>query len=191
MTSKFNKEQALAISTRQTNLLVSASAGSGKTTVLIERILQHILSGYASIDRLLVVTFTEAAASEMKERMEVSLKQAVNSQQDSDMKRLLVNQMSQLPNASIQTLHAFCLRVIQQFFYLIDIDPNVQLMTDNTQNELIQEEAWESLIEDIVLGERNDLISLSDYLDLLNRFGDGRSDTGLYIMMNEMKEMIK
>lgn len=186
MTSKFNKEQALAISTRQTNLLVSASAGSGKTTVLIERILQHILSGYASIDRLLVVTFTEAAASEMKERMEVSLKQAVNSQQDSDMKRLLVNQMSQLPNASIQTLHAFCLRVIQQFFYLIDIDPNVQLMTDNTQNELIQEEAWESLIEDIVLGERDDLISLSDYLDLLNRFGDGRSDTGLYVMMNEM-----
>ena len=78
LNSRFNDSQWEAIHQRGSNILVSASAGSGKTTVLIERILNHLLTHYANMDQLLVSTFTEAAASEMKARMENRLKQAVN-----------------------------------------------------------------------------------------------------------------
>ena len=122
MSRQFNQQQLAAIEAKGSNILVSASAGSGKTTVLIERIIRHVLSDYASLDQLLVVTFTEMAANEMKERLEMALKQQINHSKDPELKRNLMRQLSILPEAHIRTLHSFCLTVIQQFFYLDDID---------------------------------------------------------------------
>lgn len=104
MSRQFNQQQLAAIEAKGSNILVSASAGSGKTTVLIERIIRHVLSDYASLDQLLVVTFTEMAANEMKERLEMALKQQINHSKDPELKRNLMRQLSILPEAHIRTL---------------------------------------------------------------------------------------
>lgn len=185
----YNDEQWQAIQQRGSNILVAASAGSGKTTVLIERILMHIAKEYAGLDELLVVTFTEAAAREMKERMEISLKKAVSETIDSQTQQRLLHQVNLLPNAHIRTLHSFCLQVIQQFFYLIDVNPSFQLLVDETQKTLIYQEVWQDLLNDL-LNEADNLstdpdpsLSMEDLVDLLSRYSDARSDEALFDMV--------
>ncbi len=173
--SPFNDEQWQAIHQKGGNILVAASAGSGKTTVLIERIINQIMTGYAEVDELLVVTFTEAAAREMKERLEKRLKNGVN-QSDTEDQSLLMNQLRKLNNSDIRTLHSFCLKVIQQFFYVKDMNPNFELMTDETQLLLIQRQVW----EDIVARLNQDPSQWQIYQRLLSVFGDGRSDDALF-----------
>lgn len=173
--SPFNDEQWQAIHQKGGNILVAASAGSGKTTVLIERIINQIMTGYAEVDELLVVTFTEAAAREMKERLEKRLKNAVN-QANTEEQALLMNQLRKINNSDIRTLHSFCLKVIQQFFYVKDINPNFELMTDETQLLLIQKQVW----EDIVAKLNQDPKQWEAYQRLLSVFGDGRSDDALF-----------
>lgn len=186
---QFNDEQWQAIHQKGSNILVAASAGSGKTTVLIERILTHLGNNYAELDELLVVTFTESAAKEMKERMEVSLKKAVSKTSDPIHQRHLLHQINLLPTAHIRTLHSFCLQVIQQFFYVIDFNPSFQLLTDETQKTLIYQEVWQNVLSDI-LEEKT--TSESHHLtkeslgELMNRFADARSDQALFDMVLDL-----
>ena len=191
MSRQFNQQQLAAIEAKGSNILVSASAGSGKTTVLIERIIRHVLSDYASLDQLLVVTFTEMAANEMKERLEMALKQQINHSKDPELKRNLMRQLSILPEAHIRTLHSFCLTVIQQFFYLDDIDPEFTLLTDATQIELLKEEAWEALLELIIDDSPSIKVSSDEYLTLLRSFSKGRNDDRLYQMINQLCEFAR
>lgn len=192
--SHFNDEQWQAIHQRGSNILVAASAGSGKTTVLIERIMNHILSDWADIDELLVVTFTEAAANEMKERMENRLKEAVSKTLDRQQTPGLLYQINALPTAHIRTLHSFCLQVIQKFFYLIEMNPALTLMTDETQKALMYEESWQKVIEAIYLdpadlsAENNTpaLISQTDYQSLMAQFTTGRDDQSLQDLILEI-----
>lgn len=181
--AQFNDEQWQAIHQKGSNLLVAASAGSGKTTVLIERILTHLTNQYANLDELLVVTFTESAAKEMKERMEVSLKKTVSSTSDAFLQRHFLQQINLLPTAHIRTLHSFCLQVIQQFFYLVDFNPSFQLLTDETQKSLIYQDVWQDLLTDILNNEvKSDTLFFdqNDLVDLMNRFANARSDQGLF-----------
>ncbi|WP_241152357.1 helicase-exonuclease AddAB subunit AddA [Vaginisenegalia massiliensis] len=178
----FNDQQWEAIHARGNNILVSASAGSGKTTVLIERIMNHIVTGFANIDQLLVCTFTEMAAKEMKERMEVKLKQTISQTSDPVLQAHLLKQLQLLPNAHIRTLHSFCLQVIQEYFYLIDFNPSFRLQTDETQLHLIYETIWEQMLTDIFTGIQSEpyIITKEDYVELLAIFGDGKSDIALF-----------
>ena len=105
--STYNDQQWQAIHQKGSNILVAASAGSGKTTVLIERILNHLLQEYAQLDELLVCTFTEAAANEMKQRMEARLKKALNQTNDKVIQQKLLQQLRLIPTAHIRTLHSF------------------------------------------------------------------------------------
>ncbi|MGX7108543.1 helicase-exonuclease AddAB subunit AddA [Facklamia miroungae] len=177
--SPFNNEQWQAIHQRGNNILVAASAGSGKTTVLIERIMNHLLTRYAELKEVLVVTFTESAANEMKDRMEVRLKKAINQSLDEEEKRYLLSQINQLASAHIQTLHSFCLFVIQNFFYLEDINPAFNLLVDESQKEVMVQEVWESLIDQISQNEGDLSVNSQDYQDLLLRLTNGRDDQAL------------
>jgi ATP-dependent helicase/nuclease subunit A len=109
-------EQAAVIRSGAGNLLVSAAAGSGKTAVLTERIVQRVAEGRLDIRQVLVMTFTEAAARQMKDRIETKLRSALAGETRTDGRRLLTRQLSYLPGASISTIHAFCLDVIRNFY---------------------------------------------------------------------------
>lgn len=184
--STYNDQQWQAIHQKGSNILVAASAGSGKTTVLIERILNHLLQEYAQLDELLVCTFTEAAANEMKQRMEARLKKALNQTNDKGIQQKLLQQLRLIPTAHIRTLHSFCLQVIQQYFYLVDFDPNFQLLTDETQKALLYQEVWENLVEHIFDEERDIDVTQEDFLHLLEQYTDSRSDSALFELVLEL-----
>lgn len=177
--SSFNDQQWQAIHQKATNILVSASAGSGKTTVLVERILNHLDQGLASLDQLLVVTFTDLAAKEMKERLEAALKSRLNQTSDSQEQRRYLLEINKLNQANIQTLHSFCLEVIQEYFYLIDLNPSTDLLTDESHKALIYQEVWQEVCEEIEAGQVAGLDS-HDFEELLAIYSNHKSDTGLF-----------
>ena len=128
----FTKMQERAIDDRGKDILVSASAGSGKTTVLVERVLKEILSG-RSIDQLLIVTFTKAAAEEMKQRIKNELNKKLEGEFSNRV--FIRKQLNLVDTANISTIDSFCLEVIHRFYYVINLDPSFSVLTDDTQAE--------------------------------------------------------
>ncbi|RFP40022.1 hypothetical protein DDJ69_31575, partial [Klebsiella oxytoca] len=107
-----------------------------------------------NVDELLVVTFTNAAAREMKERIQLEIQEEINNQYDVESRRHLVNQLPLIGQANISTIHSFCLKVIQRFYYVINIDPVFRLLTDDTEVSLLKEEVLdEVLIRSIFLNQ--------------------------------------
>lgn len=141
---KWTQEQAKAIELRNKNILVAAAAGSGKTAVLVERIKRLILEDGCSIDKMLIVTFTNAAASEMKEKIETAIQKEIA--ENPGAAAALKRQLDLLPLANISTFHAFALEVIRRYFYIIDIEPNFKIC-DNVQQELLKEQAMDELLK--------------------------------------------
>lgn len=169
---QFTDSQWQAVFDGDQNILVSASAGSGKTTVLVRRVIEKVKNG-VDLDRLLIVTYTEAAAKEMKERIQQALKQAINSESDSMRKQHFIRQLALLPTANISTLHAFCLTVIRRFYYLIDRDPIFRLLTDETERLLLKEDVWDELRETLYSENKEAFYALT------SNFSNDRSDDGL------------
>ncbi|MDR2464651.1 MAG: UvrD-helicase domain-containing protein, partial [Streptococcaceae bacterium] len=130
--AEFTDEQWQAIHQSGKNLLISASAGSGKTKVLVDRVMQKLLDG-ESITNLVLVTFTEDAAREMKERLQAKLEIAINQETDNDKRRHFVLQKQLLPQAYISTFHSFCRRILEQFYFYIDLDPGFSLLTNKVE----------------------------------------------------------
>ena len=160
-------EQARAIELREKNILVAAAAGSGKTAVLVERIKKLILEGECSIDRMLIVTFTNAAAAEMKEKIERAIEK--EAEENPGQVRLLKQQFERLPLANISTFHAFALEVIRRFFYLINVDPNFKIC-DNVQQELLKEQALDELLKEYFDAER------PEFFAFLNKYSGDRNE---------------
>jgi len=170
---EWTADQKKAIYNRGHDILVSAAAGSGKTTILIKRIIEMLEHDGEDIDNLLVATFTEAAAQEMKERLLTSLKKELAKATDPEMKKHLQKQIFRVPMANISTLHAFCLSVIKKFYYVIELDPNFRLLSDDTEKSIIQEQAYDNL-RDKYYG-KDDV----DFLKLTDNFTNDRTDDGL------------
>ena len=168
----FTDKQWQAVFDKGDNLLVSASAGSGKTTVLVLRVIEKLKNG-SNVDQLLIVTFTEAAAREMKERIQVALQEAINQESDQERRNHFTKQLTLLPMANISTLHAFCLTVIRRFYFLIDLDPVFRMLTDETENLLLKEEVWSEL-RDSCYENQEEL-----FYQLTENFSNDRSDEGL------------
>ncbi len=144
-----DQEKAIYTDTGSGNLLVSAAAGSGKTAVLVERVLQKILSGKSTVDRLLVVTFTEAAASEMKQKIIERLVKYSQSDACTDTEEVLIkNQIRLTQTADIMTIDGFCNRVVLNNFHSLGIDPNLQLC-DNAMAKLLVSDAIAALFDRI------------------------------------------
>ena len=146
METKWTDEQLLAIETRGKNLLVAAAAGSGKTAVLVERIIKIITddNNPVDIDKLLVVTFTNAAASEMRERIGDAISKKLEEMPDS---KMLQRQLALLNKSNITTIHSFCLDIIKNNFHLIDLDPGFRI-GDETECTLIKQDILIELFED-------------------------------------------
>ena len=170
MANRWTKEQKQAIDARGSDLLIAAAAGSGKTAVLVERIITKLLREEQEIDRLLVVTFTNAAASEMRQRIGVAIaKQLEETPEDIH----LQNQMAFLPKADIKTIHAFCLQVIREYYHLLELDPKVRT-ADPAEIKLLQKEVLEELFETLYAAEDSQW-----FFDLLETFSSSTKDTPL------------
>lgn len=142
---QWTKEQEDAIYSSGSNILVAAAAGSGKTAVLVERIIQKLLNkeNPMDIDALLVVTFTNAAAQEMRNRVGSALEKALAEDPSSIH---LKKQLSLLQRASISTLHSFCLNVVKEYAYLLDIDPGFRIANE-MEIDLIKQDVLDDLFE--------------------------------------------
>ena len=136
----FSPEQKRVISARHKNLLVSAAAGSGKTTVLVERVLSLIREG-VHIDEILIVTFTRAASQDMRTKLYKRLSELAQTDEN------MYGEMERLEYSSISTLHSFCTRVIRANFELADVDPEFRIL-EEAENALLEDEALADTLED-------------------------------------------
>jgi len=175
--STWTDDQWRAIVTGGRNVLVAAAAGSGKTAVLVERIIRKIAAD-TDVDRLLVATFTKAAASEMKERIRVALERELERNPDSDHLR---RQLTLINRAAITTLHSFCLDVIRRHYPLIGLDPGFRIANE-TEAELMRMDTLDQLFEDryASAGEEDSFLRLAD------EFGGERGDEPLYRLVQEL-----
>lgn len=154
----WTEEQTSAIYKKDTNVLVAAAAGSGKTAVLVERIIQKILKYGIDIDKLLVVTFTNAAASEMRERVLEAIYKKIEEEPDNEN---LQKQIILLGKSNICTIHSFCLDVIKNNFYEIDLSANFRIGAEE-EIELLKLEVLEDLFEELYETENEDFAKLVD-----------------------------
>lgn len=168
----WTEDQWKAIMASGQDILVAAAAGSGKTAVLVERIIKKITSenNPIDVDELLVVTFTNASAAEMRHRIGEALEKAIDSNTSSVH---LKKQLSLLNRASISTLHSFCLDVIRKYYYLIDVDPGFRI-ADETEGQLLRDEVIEDLFEEEYGKDGN-----QPFFNLVDAFTNDRSDEGL------------
>lgn len=141
---RFTAEQQQAIDTIDKSLLVSAAAGSGKTAVLVERIISIILRGEANVDEMLVVTFTNAAAKEMKQKLTKAIKQHIKDHPETA--ATLREQLNRMYRVYIQTFNSFAYRIVKEFFYEIDVEPNVKVC-DEVKSTLLMQEAIDDLFD--------------------------------------------
>ncbi|MDQ7793104.1 MAG: helicase-exonuclease AddAB subunit AddA [bacterium] len=150
-------EQRAAIETTGRSLLVSAGAGAGKTAVLVQRVIRHLTVAErpADIDRLLVVTFTEAAAREVRARVREALHLAAATRPE------LRRQLALVDRAWISTLHSFCLRLLRKYFYLLDLDPGFRVAAEE-EALLLRLEAADELFEDCYEQAGTDFLDLVD-----------------------------
>lgn len=172
---KWTKEQQEVIDSRDCNLLVAAAAGSGKTAVLVERIIQIITNKekIVDIDSLLVVTFTNAAAAEMRERIGDAIGKALEKNPEDSH---LQNQLVLLNKASITTIHSFCLEVIKSNFHKIDLDPNFRI-GDETECTILKLETIEEVFEEFYDKKEE------DFYKLVESYSEKRGDTNLQHMV--------
>ncbi len=141
---KWTNSQKQAIEKRGKNILVSAAAGSGKTAVLVERIKQLIIKDRIGIDRMLIVTFTNAAAAEMRERIGNAISEELEKTKGKD--QFLKEQLNKTGRANISTFHSFCIEILREYFYLIELEPDFKIC-DDAQRYILQEEALEQLLD--------------------------------------------
>lgn len=178
---KWTSKQQEVIDARNRNILVSAAAGSGKTAVLVERIIKMITDSENQIDvnQLLVVTFTRAAASEMKERIREALEKMEEENPD-DLN--VQKQLSLIHNANISTIDSFCARVVKDNFDKIDLDPNFRIADEN-EVEMLQSDVIEEMFEEYY--EKAD----DDFVELAKKYSAGRTHDSVSELVLRMYKM--
>ena len=179
---KWTKEQKQVIDSRNTNLLVSAAAGSGKTAVLIERIIELVLDEKNPIDinKLLVVTFTKLAASEMRERVSKAIE---NKLEENPENEHLQKQLMLLSGADITTIDSFCKDVLKSYAHLVNLDNNIKVI-DPSENEVLAKEVMQELFEELY--ENND----ENFLRLVDWYVKKNTDEGLLQLLLNVNNFV-
>lgn len=171
---KRTPEQIEAIYSYGNNILVSASAGSGKTFVMVERIIDKILRGI-TVDRLFISTFTVKAAGELKERLEKKISQALQKATDNDLKTYLNEQLLALQTADIGTMDAFTQKLVNQYGYTLGISPTFRIMTDKSEQDLVKNDVFADLFVDYMTGQNQD-----SFRKLVRNFSGNRKDSSAF-----------
>lgn len=179
---EWTKEQKRIIEVRNKNILVSAAAGSGKTAVLVERIIDLIKNGEENIDEFLIVTFTNAAASGMKQKIQKSLLSAL--QAEGGNREFIRKQINLLNKANISTIHSFCIDVIRKNFHIIGIDPNFRI-GDTNEIEILLQESIDEVLEN-AYSQKSD-----GFIKLVEGFTKNRGDLELCDIIKEMYKFIQ
>lgn len=178
MGNKWTKEQQQVIDLRERNILVSAAAGSGKTAVLVERIVNLVMDEKkpVDIDRLLVVTFTNAAAAEMRERVSRALEENLKKNPGN---AHLERQLTLLHNSQITTIDSFCLYLIRNYFERIDLDPSFRIGDEN-ELKLMRQDVAEKVLEEAYEKKTE------AFADFVESFATGKRDNGLTGLILQM-----
>ncbi|NQD99945.1 UvrD-helicase domain-containing protein, partial [Staphylococcus xylosus] len=174
--TRWTDNQWKSIYAKGQDILVAAAAGSGKTAVLVERIIQRIIKDEIDVDKLLVVTFTNASAREMKHRVDQRIQEASNEDPNNTH---LKNQRVKIHQAQISTLHSFCLKLIQHHYDVLDIDPNFRTSSE-AENILLLEQTIDEVLE-----KHYDQLD-PNFIDLTEQLSSDRNDNQL---RNTIKEM--
>ena len=178
---KWTTEQMQAIKLKGANILVSAAAGSGKTSVLVERIVNKIVNDGVDIDKILVVTFTNAAASEMRQRLMDEIYKKIEQEPNN---QNLQRQLMLINKANISTIHSFCLNVIRNNFFEIGISNNFRV-ADETEIEIMKQETIEDIF-DIQYESEN-----KDFTNLLEKYATYNDDSKLKEIILKIYEFIQ
>lgn len=190
MSNSWTEQQQQAIDRRGKNLLISAAAGSGKTAVLVERIVKLVVEERVSIDNMLIVTFTNAAAGEMKQRIQRRLQEIRRANgmrgdaMDRELADLLSKQIQNVPRASISTVHSFCIQVIRDHFSLAEIDPAFKLVNE-AYGAILQDEAIDQAFEQKYDEED------PDFQDLVAGYGEAKGDRALRDLVKNIDRFIQ
>ena len=171
----WSKQQQRAIDTYNKNILVAAAAGSGKTSVLVERVIQRIVRKTCDINQILVVTFTNAAAAEMRERIAHAITEQLPPK-DKERQLVLLNA------ASISTLHAFCQNIIRQYFHQLGLDPKFRLANPQ-EIDLLKLDVLENLFEN-----NYDNVENEDFLAFTDTYGNEKGDDSTYDIILKLYE---
>lgn len=177
---KWTDEQQQVIDLRNRNILVSAAAGSGKTAVLVERIIKMISDENQpiDIDQLLIVTFTNAAAAEMRERISRAIEKKLNDMPDSIH---LQKQMTLIHSAQITTIHSFCLNVVRNYFNFIELDPSFRV-ADEAELKLLKSDVISELLEDMY--DKGD----KEFHLFVESYSTGKTDASIEDMIIKLYE---
>ncbi|MCR5702607.1 MAG: helicase-exonuclease AddAB subunit AddA [Lachnospiraceae bacterium] len=173
-------EQESVIKARDCNLLVSAAAGSGKTAVLVERIIQKVFdtSNPIDVDQLLVVTFTKAAASQMKDKITAAIEKKLSEQPDNDH---YIKQLSLVSQANILTIDSFCYKVVKEYFNAVGLDPKIKV-AEETELVTIRQDVIDRVMEDFYK-ENPDFVEFSD------AFSEDKNDNNIEGYILDMYEL--
>lgn len=178
----WTKPQQNAIDARNSNILVSAAAGSGKTAVLVERVIRLItdVTLNVDVDKLLIVTFTNAAAAEMKSRIAKALLEIINKDQNNTNAH---RQLALLPNAKVSTIDSFCIGLVRENFFKLDIEQDFKIL-DNSENAVLEKTAMDEVL-DFLYENGGD-----DFKSLVNMFSSTKDDKNFAEVVNRISHFI-
>ena len=180
--TKWTTPQQNAIDARNSNILVSAAAGSGKTAVLVERVIKLItdVNLDVDVDKLLIVTFTNAAAAEMKSRIAKKLLEIINKDQNNTNAH---KQLALLPNAKVSTIDSFCIGLVRENFFKLDVEQDFKIL-DNSENAVLEKTAMDEVLD--FLYENGG----EDFKSLVNMFSSTKDDKGFAEVVNRISHFI-
>ena len=176
-------EQIEAIYRTGTNILVSASAGSGKTFVMTERIINLILNG-VSLKNLFISTFTNKAAAELKLRLDKKIRETRAHERSFEEIHLLTTALQDLSTADIGTMDSFTLKFLKENFYLKNLDPTFRLLVDSTEQEVIKRDIFDQLVEEHLADQG--IISQERFIQVMNNFSNDRKIDAFYSVLNKI-----
>lgn len=184
---QLTKEQNEAIFSSGHNILVSASAGSGKTFVMANRIVEKVKAGFP-IDGLFISTFTKKAAEELRARIEKDLKKAQKTAENDEIRRRISLALQNLSSSDIGTMDSFNQKVLKTHFNRVNLDPNFRILADKTESDVIKQEVFDQLLEEYLLG--NGKLSSENFEKLVKNFSNDRNFNGFQDVVYEVYNYI-